>query len=194
MAGDTKRHPTPRVRPAMVTLHDEESTEAARQAMQRGSEPPPAILGERTTMPAPPPALGRYSIELVAAEDVDFRALFEHGDFRGALLACRERLAVSPADTTALRIAQRSEETLCQQMLEQLGGEHVEISLGAAPARELMPRERAVIAALASGSRVLSTLFANVKNKPFDVLEALIQLRTDGVVLVNLSDQKSTNA
>lgn len=190
MVDEKKRSVTPRMRPAMATLSDAETTEEARLASMRSEHP---AAPERSTMPAPPPAIGRFSIELIAAADVDFKALFERGAYREALTASRERLAVSPADTTALRIAQRSEEALVSEHLRALGGEASVIGLAAFDGARLTVREHTVTSALAGGSLTLGELLSALSLKAIDALDTVRKLQSDGVLLVNLSDQKSTS-
>jgi hypothetical protein len=180
----------------MVTLSDAETTEEARLASMRGSEPPDEGAGEqRATMPAPPVSLGRFSIELpLGTEDVDFRALFERGAFREALAATRERLATSPADTTALRIAQRSEEALVTQLLRTLGvGDSAVAELEPRVGMPETPREMLVWERVHEGITALDALLANVPFNRVEALDAIVALRDRGALHVNLSDRNSTS-
>ncbi len=176
-------------RPSLVTLSDAETTEAARLESMRGSAPP-----ERVTMPAPPAAIGRFSIEMhVPSVEVDYRASFERGAFREGLIAARERLSVSPADTSALRIAQRCEEALAEQLLAVLGGLEARIELRIALADdEATARELAVQAQIEHGARSVRELLADLDLPRIDALDTIAALQDRGLVRVNLSEQKTT--
>lgn len=179
----------PAPRPSMVTLSDAETTEAARIESMRGSTPP-----ERVTMPAPPAAIGRFSIEMhVPSVEVDYRASFERGAFREGLIAARERLSVSPADTSALRIAQRCEEALAEQLLAALGGLDAVVELRIALADdEGTTRELTVQAQLEHGARSVRGLLDDSELPRIDALDTITALQDRGLVHVNLSGQKTT--
>ena len=178
-----KRSRTPR--PTMVTISDAETTETARRESMRESHPP-----ERATMPAPPAAIGRFSIEMnVSASEVDYRALFEAGSFREALLGARERLSVSPADTSALRIAQRSEEALVEHGVAALGGPTAILMLARElPEAESTARERIVMRRLEHGPIPLQTLLDGDDLGRIEALDLVVALQDRGHLRVNLSE------
>ena len=171
------------MRQTMVTLSDAETTETARRE---------SIRDDRATMPAPPAAIGRFSIELnVPLAEVDFRGSFERGDYREALTAARERLSVSPADTSALRIAQRAEEALLATLTSALGGEEATIALArTASEDEANSRERHLLTRLETGPLSLTALRAGSELGRIETLDLLSDLRDRGHVRVNLSGQK----
>lgn len=177
-----KRSRTPR--PTMVTISDAETTETARQESMRESLPP-----ERATMPAPPAAIGRFSIEMnVSASEVDYKALFERGAFREALLGARERLSVSPADTSALRIAQRSEEALVERQVTALGGPAARVMLARdLPETDSTVRERLLLRRFEHGPITLQMLLDGDDLGRIEALDLLVALQARGHVRVNLS-------
>ena len=177
----------------MVTLSDAETTETARQESMRDLAPTVSNETDRVTMPAPPAATGRFSIEMnVPSVEVDFKASFERGAYREALVAARERLSVSPADTSALRVAQRSEEALVTQLVATLGGGGAPIAL-VQPPTDLQDRETQLVQRLKNGPQNLATLLASNEMGRIEILDCITSLRARGHVRVNLSDQKTTH-
>lgn len=172
-------------RATMVTISDAETTESARQESMRDGPL------ERATMPAPPAAIGRFSIEMhVPSAEIDYRALFERGAYREGLAAARERLSVSPADTSALRIAQRCEEALAEQLTLALGGAHARIELKAALAdQEGTAREHLLLQRLEAGSVALRDLLHGPNMGRIEALDLITALQARGHLRVNLSDQ-----
>lgn len=176
----------------MATLSDAETTETARQESMRDLAPTVSNETDRVTMPAPPAAIGRFSIEMnVPSVEVDFKASFERGAYRDALVAARERLSVSPADASALRVAQRSEEALVTQLVATLGGSGARIELVHAPTAP-EARESLLVQRLAPGPQELATLLASDEMGRIETLDRITSLRARGHVRVNLSDQKTT--
>lgn len=187
----------------MVTLSDAETTETARQESMRDLAPtlsnedeqPLGGPHERATMPAPAAAIGSFSIEMnVAAFDIDFKAAFDRSEFREALGAARERLAVSPADTSALRIAQRSEEALVAQLVAALGGPHARVSLlRAAIETEASVREHLLLQRLNTAPLTVSSLLDTLEMGRVETLDLVVALQARGHVLVNLCGEKTTH-
>lgn len=207
MTGTRRSTPNPRrkltpeggtraARPTMVTLSDAETTETARQESMRDAAPTISNESDRVTMPAPPAAIGRFSIEMnVASAEVDFKASFERGAFREALAAARERLSVSPADTSALRVAQRSEEALVTELVTALGGSDAVVTLLRAPSEtDASTREAQLMQRLLVAPRTVSSLLDTTEMGRIEILDRIAALQARGHVGVNLSEQKTTRA
>jgi hypothetical protein len=186
----------------MVTISDAETTEVARQESIRDvaptitNEDAAARIEDRVTMPAPPAAIGRFSIEMnVPSAEVDFKASFERGAYREALVAARERLSVSPADTSALRVAQRSEEALVADLVATLGGATALVTLLRAPSEtDASTREARLMQRLLGAPLDVRALLDTTDMGRIEVLDLVIALQARGHVRVNLSDQKTTRA
>lgn len=178
----------------MVTLSDAETTETARQESMRDPAPTISNESERATTPAPPAALDHFFIEKNApSAEIDFRASFERGAFREALAAARERLSVSAADTSALRVGQRSEEALVTQLVATLGGGTAQIALLHAPSEaHATAREALLLQRLSAVPRALATLLESTEMGRIETLDLITSLRARGQVRVNLPGQKTT--